>query len=132
MAEAGLQFKGPRQKREWLSDNVNGRLRLVIEDARVFCARLGWDPLVITCVWRSAKEEKELSSSGVHHAWRAVDIRTRDVDIRLVEDLERYLESRWSYDPTRPKKVLCYSALHGTGPHLHIQVTDRTVLRGMS
>ena len=124
-----MLFKSPRQEREWASEKVHPRLRLVMADAAVFMARLGWDP-VITDVWRSKGEEARLGSSGVHNVWRAVDVRTRDVEPCKVEDLRRYLEGRWVYDPARPAKVLCYTAEHGNGPHVHVQVTDRTVLRG--
>lgn len=123
-----MLFKTPRQEREWNSAKVHPALRLVMADATVFMARLGWEP-VITDVWRSKAEEVALKSSGVHHAWRAIDIRTRDIDPRMVEDLRRYLESRWIYDPMRPAKILCYTAEHGSGPHMHIQVTDRTERR---
>lgn len=123
-----LQFKTPRQEHEWASDKVHHLLRLVFADAVVFMARLPWEPL-ITDVYRTLAEEKAQQSSGVHHAWRAVDVRTRDIDPKLVEDVRRYLEGRWAYDPMRPAKILCYTAEHGSGPHMHIQVTDRTQLR---
>ena len=124
-----MNFKTPRQKKEWESTRPHSNLRLVVADAVVMMHRLGWTPLV-TSVWRSAAEERRLNSSGVHNAWRAIDIRTRDVDARLVDDLERYLNEAWIYDTARTRLPVAYAALHGDGPHIHIQVTDRTQRRG--
>lgn len=106
-------------------------LEEVFLDALRFAERLGWKP-VVTCVFRTLAEDRAMKGSGVHcqKPHRALDLRTVDVDPRKVSDLEAYLDSRWIYDPTRPKLPLCYGSepdeRHGSGPHMHLQVHANT------
>lgn len=125
-----MEFKSSRQEREWVSGKVHPVLIGIAGEAVAFADRLGWSPVVVTDIYRTLEEEAALRSSGVHHAWRAIDFRTRDIKPKQVEDLRRFLEGAWVYDPMRPSKILCYTAEHGSGPHMHVQVTDRTVRRG--
>ena len=102
--------------------------------AERFAERLGWKP-VVTCVFRTLAEDRAMKGSGVHcqKPHRALDLRTVDVDPRQASDLEAYLESRWIYDPTRPKLPLCYGSepdeKHGNEKHLHIQIHPFTTKR---
>jgi len=138
MTETLARFRGvelvcvsPRVKLELdCIDAQNKILGDVLEDALTIAARLGWR-LVLTCVYRTPTEDADLGGSGIHSTkpHRAVDIRTKDVDARLVRDLEKYLDERWIYDPKRSKIPLCYTAPHGNAPHMHLQVCQATERR---
>jgi len=111
-------------------EGMHPTMRHVLDDA-VYCAvKLGWR-LVLTCIYRTPTEDADLGGSGIHSTkpHRAVDIRTKDVDSRLVRDLEKYLDERWIYDPKRSKIPLCYTAPHGNAPHMHLQVCQATERR---
>jgi hypothetical protein len=107
------------------------RMAEVLDDAVTFAARLGWT-ITITSVYRTPREDELLGGSRIHcqAPHRAVDIRTRDVDDRLVADLDRHLDDGWVYCPDRPKLTVSYGAKHGSGPHLHLQVSPTTRRRG--
>jgi len=64
---------------------------------------------------------------GVHGTTplRGTDLIVRDLDVGRA--IERYVNQRWMYDPTRPQKLV--AMYHGDHPHLHIQVHPRTVRR---
>ena len=130
MADEYILFKDDRIKREWESGRLDPTVKFIVSEASEFAAHyLQW-PLVLTCIWRSQGEEKQLGGTSIHCFWRAVDIRTRDRDSRDVDILAAFVNGRWIYDPSRPTKVVAYSKPHGTGPHCHVQsFPNRTTLR---
>jgi hypothetical protein len=70
-----------------------------------------------------------VGSMGVHGTLplRANDLRCRSAIVgRAIEDV---INSYWSYDPNREEMNVCIFHDVGSGPHLHIQVHDRTVMR---
>ena len=124
-----LLFKSDEQERQFHSGRLSPVLIAVLADAAEFAlGRLGW-ALKLTEVWRSPGADKKLGGSGVHPAWRAVDIRTRDVPGPHVESVVKWINSRWQYDPLRPWMQVAYHKPHGTGPHIHLQVHARTRAR---
>ena len=131
-------FETPRQLMELFDADV--RLRGILHLA------LGkWDdnPCYITSVHRSAAEEADIAiatgrpTSGIHASgppYRAVDLTwkgTRDHASRwaFLGYVAVEVNKLWSYDPTRPAKVVAYAANHGTGPHIHLQVHAATTMR---
>lgn len=86
---------------------------------------LGWD-LLVTSIFRTPFEDKQLKGSGVHSAWRALDIRTLDVPAEKVTQLTDEVNKTFQYDPNRTHLPVAYSKMHGNAPHLHIQVTHLT------
>ena len=125
-----LLFKSDEQERQFHSGRLIPVLIAVLADAAEFAlGRLGW-ALKLTEVWRSPGADKKLGGSGVHPAWRAVDIRTRDVAPEKVEALVRHVNDKWMYgNPLRPLLKVAYHKPHGTGPHIHLQVHPRTRAR---
>lgn len=134
-------FVGPAGERSLVTVDTN-RLRDellaldpkmvdVFYDAVTFAKRCGWQ-LQITSIFRTRTENRETGATTEIHCQaphRAIDIRTRGVSPELVRDLDLYLDTRWEYDPERPKLSVSYEKKHGTGPHIHLQVCDRTVRR---
>ena len=103
-------------------------MRRVLRDA--FAA---WpDPIcTVGSIYRPYAEEKQLGRSGVHGTddldhggHRAVDIPTADWVI--ASRVAVYVNARWVYDPARPGKMVAYAAEHGTGPHVHLQISTTT------
>ena len=90
-----------------------------------------------TCIFRSPAESIP-GESGVHNAgppYRAIDVRIRNLcrDPELAQAhadcLAEILNNTWAYDPTRPQLRVAIAKLHGTGPHIHLQVHPRTARR---
>lgn len=120
-----MEFESDRQEAEWSNPAVHPKLRELVAAAEEYAATKRWAWLV-TSIWRSPAEDAALEGSGVHTEWRALDIRTRDVSAQVVADVTRWINDRWKYDPTRPDLRVAISEPHGTGPHLHLQVHERT------
>jgi hypothetical protein len=93
--------------------------------------------LYITCIHRRPDETIK-GESGVHNAgppFRAIDVRIRNlsphanVSQEKAEALAERLNNLWVYDPKRPHLDVAVAKLHGTGPHIHLQVHPRTAKR---
>lgn len=69
-----------------------------------------------------------LGDSGVHGCGRGIDFRSRNMTSQQIEQLCNTVNSKWKYDPKRPKKVCVLFHDVGQGPHLHIQVHPNTIL----
>lgn len=67
-----------------------------------------------------------IGDKGVHGALplRGLDFRCRTA--RHGEEVERWVNERWCYDPNRLKKKCCMFHTVGQGYHLHLQVHPRT------
>lgn len=91
----------------------------------------------VTCIGRTAAEEAAAGGrSGIHVAgpnWRAADVRIRALPGNFQEKadgLAADLNRVWQYDPARPEKRVAVAELHGSGPHIHLQVCPATRKRG--
>jgi hypothetical protein len=127
-----IDFRDERVQAEWESGRLNPLLRTVFTEAAEFYSSLGRTPC-ITCIWRSAEEEEQLlvqtgqHPSGVHRVWRGIDMHADSwIDPYAVKTAE-YINSRWTYDPLRRSYKVALFEPHGTGPHLHFQVSEFTV-----
>ena len=127
-----MKYASTRQRNEWEDDRVNPVLRRLVIEAQDYAALMGW-VFTATDVWRSEEEEKRYRSSGLHHAWRALDVRVRtgEWDDPGGLALATYMNTLWEYDPARPMMqcVLFKPHENATAPHVHFQVHPRTVRR---
>jgi len=131
--EPVFTFETPRIEREW---NARGPLpslapqarRIVMDGARFAATVLGWH-FHFMSIYRTEAEDRALEGHGVHPAWRAADVRTRDRKPSDVAALAAFVNGLWLYDYDRPRMVVCYTAEHGTGPHAHFQTHPHTAPR---
>ncbi len=87
--------------------------------------------MVITSIYRTKTEDVRLGGSGVHSAkpHRALDIRVKNLvgDFQeKADEVAAILNANWAYDPDRPHLRVAISKVHGSGPHLHLQVHPKT------
>lgn len=87
--------------------------------------------MVITSIYRSKEEDKALGASGIHSTkpHRAIDIRVKNLvgDFQAkADEVADVINTIWAYDPSRPNLHVAIAKLHGSGPHLHLQVHPRT------
>jgi len=63
---------------------------------------------------------------GIHGSLplRATDVRCRVAGVGVA--IERFINSRWVYDPQRPNKIVALYHDIGQGAHLHLQVHPNT------
>lgn len=125
-----VTFASLRIESEWDDQRLAPLLRQIAEE---FCewasSELGWIPCV-TSIWRSVQENALAEAkTQIHCFWRAIDFRTKDRPESDVVTATRWINERWVYDASRPDLPVAYSAPHGTGLHLHLQVHSATVLR---
>jgi hypothetical protein len=108
--------------------SVDEKLRQVLEDALdIWPAK----ECIVTSIWRSLREDKAMGGSGVHSTrpHRAMDLRIRNLggDFQTkAEEVADVLNTIWTYDVTRPTKKVAIAKVHGSGPHIHVQVHERT------
>ena len=67
-----------------------------------------------------------IGDKGVHGTLplRGIDLRCHDD--RFGRRVAEYANDKWSYDPSRPAKVVCMFHNTGQGDHLHFQVHPKT------
>lgn len=91
--------------------------------------------LLVTCIWRSEDEEFEIyrttghQPSGVHRVWRAIDVHADTWYDPFIQKLADWVNARWIYDPLRAYMKVALWEPHGTGPHLHYQVSEHSIVR---
>jgi hypothetical protein len=121
-----MKFVSDKVQAEWNDARLSPLLRQIVEDAAQR-AMDSWNwEFTITSIYRSPAEDAALNASGIHTYWRAVDVRTKGRSKQSVDDVTRYINTRWIYDPNRPAMRVCFAEPHGTGPHGHYQVHANT------
>lgn len=121
-----MKFASERVRHEWDSPNLHPMAREIANEAGLHARMLYEWEFVLTSIFRTHEEDRALDASGVHPAWRAVDVRTRDVPPEQATSIGEWINANWQYDPARPKMQCCVYKPHGTGPHLHVQVHANT------
>jgi len=84
--------------------------------------------LTITATTSTTEEDRLLGRvSDTHRTRRAFDIRTRNLPEAFIAELISYLTKKYgkygAVSSALPKLVV--SKIHGTGPHLHIQLSRK-------
>ena len=141
MAELNAVLVGPDGDRELIFieteklreqlKSLHPKMLVLLLEAVRFAKKCGWTPC-LTSIYRTQQENRNAGAETEIHCTiphRAVDLRTKNVNPTYVSDLDKHLDTNWIYDPMRPKLTCSYEKLHGTGPHLHLQVCDATVRR---
>lgn len=125
-----IVFASLRQEQEWHSSQLWGYLKEIVDEiAEYALVTWGW-LFCVTSIYRTDQENRDAQAkTSIHCYWRAVDIRTRGIDPAWVEDVTKWANERWVYDFTRLALPIAYSAAHGSGPHLHLQICANTCLR---
>jgi hypothetical protein len=127
MAPELMRFATQRIEGEWDSGLLFPLTREIVAAAQRYAwERWSW-AFFLTCIFRTSAEDSALEGSGVHVAWRAVDVRTRNADPDAVADVTAFVNRAFTYDPVRPRLAVAYAKPHGSGPHLHIQAHMRTI-----
>ena len=108
--------------------SLDTKLRQVVEDLMdVWPAK----NMVITSIYRTPEEDAALGASGIHSCdpHRAIDIRITNLSggQEKADEVAGVINSIWQYDPNRTNLKVAVSKLHGSGPHLHVQVHPNTI-----
>ena len=121
-----MKFVSARVEAEWQNRKLDARLRDIVIDVATYAKkRWRWE-FTLTSIYRTPEEDAALEASGIHCEWRAVDVRTRGRRAEAVEDVARYTNAKWVYDPKRPRLKVCFKEPHGSAPHAHFQIHPRT------
>ncbi len=119
--------------------NIDGKLAIILLDAE-----LRFPGLVLTHVWRKQSEQDNIyldhSNPRVHARYRAAPWKSvhqcspvRGADLRADDEagaVAAWINSRWQYDPKRPRYSCAIIHDVGAGRHIHVQVHSLTVRRG--
>ena len=97
-----------------------------------------WPPaeLLVGDVHRTVEENTAAEAKTDIHVvgppYRAIDVRVSNLtgDPQAAADaIGARVNARYAYDPSRPAMVVAYTVPHGTGPHVHLQVHQKTEFR---
>jgi hypothetical protein len=127
---AVVTFASLRQEQEWADVRLPRTLRTIVEEAAEYALNTwGW-MFCLTSIYRTEEENVAAEAkTTIHCVWRAVDVRTRSAQKGWVDDVTFFVNAGWLYDPMREHLPVAYSAPHGDGPHLHLQVHPSTLRR---
>lgn len=119
-----IQFKSERLQQEWSSPELDVRLRAIILALAEHIDRNYGKPLVITSIFRSDTEQKNIYGADTekvspHQYWRAIDIRTWIYEQDEVTGILAFLNKWWPRGDRYPLAI--YHDV-GRGAHIHIQV----------
>lgn len=101
----------------------------VMHDLDLIAEKYGWNRVVVTSIFRTFAENRAAKAQTLIHCQtphRAADLRIRDVNPDIVTRVGTELNRRWLYSLIRPELNVALWKLHGTGPHLHVQVHPYT------
>lgn len=100
---------------QWVDKRLNPRVRRIVRHLAIELDHAN-AKAVITSIHR-----EKTTDSGVHAAWRAVDL--RETTKRLLSQRIRDEINHWfPYDEHRPHLDTIPRLDHGDGPHFHVQV----------
>jgi hypothetical protein len=116
-----------RLEKEWKDSQLTKMVKDIVEDVAKYAKKKWKWEFLITSIFRTPAEDAALHASGIHSAWRAVDVRTLDQKEEAVNDVANYTNTKWKYDPQRPVMKVCFKEPHGNGVHAHFQVHPRTI-----
>ncbi len=125
-----MKFKPENKKRlekEWKDPKLAKAVKDMVENVAKYAKKKWKWQFVITSIFRTPEEDAALQASGIHGAWRAVDVRTMDQKEEAINDVANYANTKWQYDPQRPSMNVCFKEVHGNGVHAHFQVHPRTI-----
>jgi hypothetical protein len=135
-----LAFKSLRVASEWDSPQLDATVKQILLDAEDIAYKIGWEPMTLTCIYRTPEENDALYGNdgthrdGVHVEWRGVDVRISDVHPLDLIEVQNGVNGLWQYDPERP--ALMCAVVEGDGvavgssaPHLHLQSHPNTIRR---
>lgn len=97
-----------------------------------------WPPteLLVGDIHRTAEENAAAEAKTDIHVvgppFRAIDVRVSNLTgnpQEAADHIGALVNARYVYDPTRPGMVVAYTVPHGTGPHVHLQVCERSDFR---
>ena len=124
-----IKFRDQRCRDEWLSVNIAPLLAQIFLDLAQFSDDILGHAPTVTCIYRTFPEDRALNGSGIHCLWRAIDIHADTWTDPTMIAMAKYANDKWIYDPTRTSLKTLLWEPHGTGPHGHLQVSSKTILR---
>jgi hypothetical protein len=124
-----ILWKSERQRDEWIAGRLHPYLSMVFLRLVQRAAFTSLKCLItVTDIYRSLEEDVKLGGTGIHCAWRAIDIAADSWQDPVIQKLTDFVNETWLYDPARPELLVALFAPHesATGPHLHLQTHEYT------
>jgi len=118
-----IRFIHEKHKEEFWK--MHEKLQNIVMDIAVFVEEKFGKNIIPTSIYRPYKGDKH----SVHNVWRGFDFRSRIFTKEEIDEIVKYVNNKYIYDPLRPHyKVAIYHNV-GKGWHFHIQVHPRTERR---
>ena len=123
-----IQFKHKRDQKMFAT--LNPILIMIFADMYNFAKeRYGIELVVTQTVSSRLIDQKLKRKSPAHSQHRAIDIRTKDIDMFILQDIMRYINNkpqyqRYKYVSLSGEKRLAYYHV-GTHEHLHLSIHSR-------
>ena len=120
-----LNFK--KEEDKMLFSLLHPALIMIYTDLHLYAWEKHRVNLVITQTVSTMEQDKKLGRvSSSHREHRAIDIRTKDLPILVVNDLVSYINTRWAYKKyhylsNSGSRRLAYFH-HGSEQHIHLAI----------
>ena len=126
-----IKFKTDREEVEFETlKKKNPLLIKIVEFIEKFVTATFKKDIVITSIFRSKKEQKEIygfPKPSTHMEWRAVDIRSNIYSDVQCKQLKDAVNAAFTYDKKRPEmKVALWHQVNDNGYHFHLQTHPNT------
>jgi hypothetical protein len=124
-----MQFKHQEDKDNMLS--LNPILLMIFFDIYCYAKEKHMVDLFVTQTVSTPELDKKLNRvSKSHTQKRAIDVRSRNLDKHIINDIVRYANSSWKfkkyrYMSTSGKYRLAYYHDNGNGEHIHIAIHSK-------
>ena len=123
-----LKFKNKED--QMLFSLLNPILIMIYADLYTYAKENYQIELTITDTVSTPEKDKKLGRvSSSHQEGRALDVRTRDIDVFIVNDLVNYINYKWAYQKYRymsKEGNMRLAYLHiGTASHIHLAIHSK-------
>ena len=109
-----ILFKEHKISSDWYSPLLDSRIQFIIYALAGFILNEFGKHMVITSIHRE-------EDTGIHHYWRAIDIRSFIYKEEEIASILRFLNDNVVYGKGRYITAIYHDV--GRGPHIHIQVS---------
>ena len=121
-----MNFKHEKDEKLFLS--LSPILIMIYADLYYYARSRHNVELVVTSTISTLEEDKKLGrTSSSHRQGRSLDVRTRDIDIWIIQDIMRYINEKkayvkYKYMSNSGSRRLAYLHDNGNGMHMHLAI----------
>ena len=120
-----IEFKTKQIEKEWDElGSTNVKFKVMMLEVANFVQVHFAKCIMVTSILRTPQDQIKLYGyvkPSVHMYWRGVDLRSSVYEAEEIAEIVRMINTKYSYDTSRPEKSCCLYHDEGFGAHFHFQ-----------